>query len=1411
MSSSTPSESFVSDMATQYHSDSVNDASGVSKTKNHILGMAVEDLSLGTSFISQGGHSLLAIELSSRCRSSGIRISVGAILLSQSLQEILNKVTVSQDTTSTIEAVGNEVLSADSAYPSEFEKSMIIETAVEVDSDSSSESDYVGKEVALTEMQLSFVHSFIKNPGTNVISFYETYHTANIPSVRAAWKSVIEAEPIFKLSFAAVTAGKVLELPRALFTWTESVVENRAEYEAALERVVFPQAMEISFDVVTLLGEGISTVSWRVHHVFVDGMAAQLVYKKFQGALAGKEVIAGTPFQDVIQELREYQRVTLTDRKEFWAMQAAEHPQAICDIGLGAAPAEMLEGMDSVSIAVPSESISAKTRELEISEPSWYQAAWALVLSLYTASDSVVFGSVLSGRDLPINGATDTIGPLINTLPFNVKLSQSANAADYLRSIFRHSVELNTMQCSVPEDGFTRQLTTALAMEFEMAPADDHGIQTIGSSWFKTLPDIPLSIYVTYNGQIRICFQKKRYLRGDIQVLAEHFHAAIMGLCSWTCTVGDIMASLLTTSSKDKLMAFASITEDLVTLFERASRENPTAIAVEKSRRALSRLTNEYGVTSGDVVCVHADRSLNWIVAIFAILKVGAVYSPQDTSLPPQIRETNFQTAGAKLFVIPSVTQKHIKPDSCARTAEATAMKHRATSRPSDNAYLCFTSGSTGKPKGVITPEVRFFAGPGQRISQLMSPAFDGSIHEIFSALSYGATLKANAAILTPSIAKILEPSDYPNLTTVYCVGEPMPQYVNDAWSEDGNRRLYNIIQRLHPGKKVTIGKPNPTMRVYILGRNQHFLPPGVVGEIYCAGLTAERFLPDTICGRDSELIDGEIKLRGYRLDLNDLEIRIAQAVEGGTAVAICANGDYLVCMVQPETLDVEAVREVGRKAIPAYAMPRYILPVERFPLTSAGKVDYKEIARKQRPMSPPQADIEINAASNFMALGGHSIHGISNSLPLIIRSPTLADMATAIDDRKIMPLGNDRASPIEQDWFLKYELSLKGTSSFNVSYACAINPVQVDTERLVEAWNVVLARHRIFRSRFVPCPEAKGGIHRLVTSRKFSLWWEVNRPFRLDCDENLIRVLVSNTKMLVTVLKELALRTYEQTEWWKTNLEGASRDYGIPDMQLERTSYGGKTRYTKLSPKFSHRLIRYTEEKAITLHQLALASVAMAMQLHRNDTDIVLGAPYLNRGAEDMDTVGLFLEPLPIRIKYDHISAGNDAEDFMAVVQEASQHAVSRAIPWHRILEAMGADKDKTKLYPNHPLFDIMVTFHDHRANVMNNGMLIQGLEPIITYAKGSKFLLLVEFNAAADGVILLRMEYDNECIPEREITRVQQLTIEAMSMIMDGCDYSETKQGLRSVPYQQDTDHVERKESCNFFGKRLDSLANL
>ncbi|KAF7922661.1 hypothetical protein EAE99_007238 [Botrytis elliptica] len=1551
-----------------------------------ILELPSSKVDLNSNFVGLGGHSLMAIKFSKACKRDGLVLSIPSILLSTTLTQLIDSATETRSTPSTnILKNTRDLNTLVSPTRLSHERRMSLSKPVQSNGYTTSASN-----LSLTEMQHSFMHSYQRQPGSNIISFYETYSSANIPTMKLAWKTVIDSEPVFRTIFDHDRVTATYSKQPLPFVWDEIFVEDTDTYISELEKEIVPEKMEVTFTVLTPRTQrsgnvGVSTIIWRVHHAFIDGYSANLLYEKVRKIVMGQNIVPGTPFSNVIHEVQKHQQMNRDVSRAFWRKQMELHPSPVGDLALPvpSSPSKLSRNAD-VSFTIPSEEIAEAARSAGISLASWFQAAWGLVLSMYADSDTVVFGTVLSGRNLSIAGMDDTIGPLINTLPFHVSLNREQTTLEYVQSIFRHSVDLSSFQHSLPEDGYSRQFASALAMEFDMQPTDDHKIRPIGQSWFKVVPDIPLSIFMSTTGTIRMSYQTQKYTESDIELLSENFQTAILSLLSPTKSVGECLSNLLSSKSHESLMKMgncltdetspASIKDDLVTLFERAAAENPSILAVEKAGDSLTyqefdkmatKLSAQLSryVQPGDIVCVHADRSINWLVAIYGILKTGAVYSAQDAALPGHIREANFQTAGGKLFLTPASSQRTIAPESCKLCLSvedlvqlplpsSVAVAPRQTPRPADNAYLCFTSGSTGKPKGVMCSHeglvafqkdlaVRLFALPGQRISQLMSPAFDGSIHEIFSALSYGATIvladgihpfshleKSTAAILTPSIANILDPEDFPLLRNVYLVGEPVPQHVNDVWSSVKN--LYNMygpteatcgatIKRLLPRKPVNIGAPNPTTRVYILDRNQQLLPPGVIGEIYLAGvqvargyigmpqMSAERFLPDTICNRQGEMMyrtgdrgyfnrageveclgrnDRQIKLRGFRLDLNDLEIRVAEAIPECSGIAICQKGDYLVAMVQPETLDISKVRAKVTQVLPVHAVPRVFLAVEKFPMTPAGKLDYKaitnmtlvekestpkkiessteaRIAEAWKELLGLESNVEITRDSEFVSLGGHSVMQLRLASKLseifhvrmtvshIMQSANLLEMAKIIEnlraqsqptdvDDALVPLGKYRISPIEREWWEKYRLNV-GTSSFNVTYACAIDTNIVDTDKLISAWNTVLSRHRILRCRYIrsgPKGVVQRGYDRfppqIKTVNKLGLWRECNRPFDLE-RQHPIRVFLSRNTMLASMshiiadltslevlLKEVTTlyrgnslppveHTYMDTtqwsttatpaeqKWWKEYLHGTSRAYTLPNI-VERTTYTGRTRLTKLPHDLTRQILRFTDEQKVTLHQMALGAVALSLQHDQNDVDIVLGGPYFNRGAKDLETIGLFLEPLPIRIRQSSASQITSTS-FLRAVQTSSQEAIAHAMPWDQILSATST---KAR-FPNHPLLDVMVTFHDNRTPKT----MIEGVDPLITYTEGSKFALLVEFSVLSDDAIALRLEYDTNCVSKREIVAFEAVIFEAVRGLIGGMSLGEVKKSLgnkkREIERENDGMVV---ATTNYFGKRVDSL---
>lgn len=678
----------------------------------------------------------------------------------------------------------------------------------------------------LTEMQLSLIHGTLKTPGMNIITHCETYYSHYIPTMKAAWKTVVEMEPIFQV----LPLKKFLEEDRKVFDWRDATAVEEGD-EKDGKGLCDENRIGSFFRVVpcTVAPKQLSRskIIWIVHHSLIDGYSASLVFDKVRRVANGMSVQPGPPFSRLAEDLRLFQQSHRDEGNAYWLKKLEQSNDAKTELLLpyvdeDAGQARNAEVVSDLSSVV--EKLRSAARDMNVTPAAFFNAAWALVLATYADSDMVAFGAVLSGRNLPLPNVAAVVGPLVNTLPLYVNINRSLSVQEFVRSVFENLMELAEFQWTTPEHGFSRSFESALSMQFGPPDPLQAAVMPIESPYTHQATEIPLSIAVEADGKLRFQYHRNRFSPKNIGKLVSCYEEALQLLLQAHATVDATMEGLLSCPSKAVLGRYGncfsglttktSVKRDLVTLFEATAQKFPDDIAIERgdfsityrdfdhvSSRLALRLTRL--ISTGDVVCVHSDRSVNWLIAIYSILKAGGVYCSLDSALPPDLRNSMYSLADAKVYLTPSTSQLHLTPVDCELymsvesalsefdDPEVGVLEHRQQPMPSSTAYLCFTSGSTGTPKGVLCTheglvafqsdlEVRLFAQPGKKISQIMSAAFDGSIHELFSALSYGATLvlqaggdpfahlhSVDSAILTPSIARVLNPEDFKRLSTV--------------------------------------------------------------------------------------------------------------------------------------------------------------------------------------------------------------------------------------------------------------------------------------------------------------------------------------------------------------------------------------------------------------------------------------------------------------------------------------------------------------------------------------------------------------------------------------------------------------------------------------------------------------------
>jgi amino acid adenylation domain-containing protein len=368
----------------------------------------------------------------------------------------------------------------------------------------------------------------------------------------------------------------------------------------------------------------------------------------------------------------------------------------------------------------------------------------------------------------------------------------------------------------------------------------------------------------------------------------------------------------------------------------------------------------------------------------------------------------------------------------------------------------------------------------------------------------------------------------------------------------------------------VPIGRPISDTRVLILDDDLEPVPPGVEGEIYAGGdglargylgrpgLTAERFVPapgrteppgerlyrtgDRARWRDDGVVeffgrrDGQVKLRGFRIETGEIESALCRHPAVRQAVVVLRRGrsgsgggdDRLVGYLVPEGGDaptagaLAAIREHLAARLPEYMVPAALVPLPALPLDPNGKVDRRRLpappddrSRVATPYRAPAGATEstvarvlsrlcgvhpVGADDRFLELGGHSLLatqvsarvatelGVELPLAALLDDPTVAELAARIDAAAaggaetgvpaLVPVPRpgigDRPLPLSPSQERVWFLLSLDPANLAYQFQAALRFTgDLDLRALRRALDRVIARHEAFRTTF---PE-RGGV----------------------------------------------------------------------------------------------------------------------------------------------------------------------------------------------------------------------------------------------------------------------------------------------------------------------------------------------
>ncbi|KAJ1558927.1 hypothetical protein HK096_004825 [Nowakowskiella sp. JEL0078] len=757
------------------------------------LNLVSVDIARQTSFLQLGLDSINAVRFSANMRDAGVDVLVSDLLRYPTISSLSDYLIKTMPGKINEKHVANR---CNSDFSSLFSEEWKNQKEFQF-----SPTDRVLAIYPCTPLQEGMLLETMDSKNKNYLNhfLFELHEFVNTDQLISAFSNVMKLNDIFRTSFHISTKSSQFiqvvhsEVWMSVQKFTllrdgdlNSKFEN---YIDSLEDGFGGNHPLISFAIFSGLSK--TWLSLSIHHAHYDGWSFTRALNDVRSAYMGNELNSGLRFQNFVDFVLS---VDVHAAKLYWSkilknFIPAPFPTNIHGKILVNNETHYIERRSKLSYK---EFVHA-CRKMEVSEQSVGQAAWSLILSLYSGEKVVTFGHVISGRSGEFEDVQNIVGPTFNTLPCIVQIEKYTKNIDLIRDI--HSANIDSLKYQytplslisklIPEPFAGQHLFDTIYI-FQKGTEDVEHESLWNEIQGHSKATHSVSVEVEPFGDIlKLRFSCKSSIMSteQLELLLHQFDIYFENIIRqpfnspFNTVIQKEYLSIIPMSSDQKIL---NSSELLFDAFENHAKLSQSKVALEfysdfnteplkmtyeilnqKSNQVAHFLINK-GITVDDKIPISLERS-PWIyIVILGILKAGAAYVPVDPEMPLERKKYIFQQVDATLAFVNEKLIEIFWTDIefiCLTLEnidtlfiEQPSMNPNVSIKPTSLAYVLFTSGTTGVPKGVLIEhksvvcamkvfQSKIFATNDSRMLQFATFTFDVSIFEIFYSWTVGMTL----------------------------------------------------------------------------------------------------------------------------------------------------------------------------------------------------------------------------------------------------------------------------------------------------------------------------------------------------------------------------------------------------------------------------------------------------------------------------------------------------------------------------------------------------------------------------------------------------------------------------------------------------------------------------------------------